>query len=577
MSDPSDVDDQSVLVEIQRRFQHQTNGLESLEALITSPRGFGLITATPLQRAICRIIEGKPLTSLADHPHVKEAVGDTRYIDGQRPKHVILCCATRAGKSLITAGAGIWATQTCNFGMLGAGERPRVSILSTARDNARVIMQHIIGNITAKDALRPLLIGAAGSEELLLKGAMGREVEMTVVSGARAGSTLVSRWSAGVLIDEAARMVGASDGVINLDDARAAIYSRLLPGAQLIEITSPWLPIGPIFTDVNTYWGGGPNYGKKFASPDICVIRARGDWLNPVLWTPKFAADLLRKDPRAYKTDFLAEFSDADDTFFPQVLLDSATNPDLDNPTPPEVGYEYSACMDPATRGNAWTLVIATRKGHVKSVVGLWEWQGTSVEPLSPRRVLSQIGTILRGYGLTWCFTDQWAADAFVDIADEEGVDLLVEQRRRDETAKAFLALLLEMQAGHIVLPRHDMLRKDLTLIRKIPSPSPPGFKVVLPTTPDGRHCDFAPALVGALMRWLGEFEELRPIEGTDAWRKYQREEELKKRSGSFARASQAAEQARRLAEDPMGVEDMDTELPELPDPLLEDLEQHGY
>jgi hypothetical protein len=34
------------------------------EALLTSPEAFGLTTATPLQRAICRVSDGVPIGDL---------------------------------------------------------------------------------------------------------------------------------------------------------------------------------------------------------------------------------------------------------------------------------------------------------------------------------------------------------------------------------------------------------------------------------------------------------------------------------------------------------------------------------
>ena len=235
----SDIDPTALLAEFHRRFGG--HAFSTLEEMIVSPEGFGLTNATPLQRAICRIIDGQPLEGLLYHTHVQEAVGDCRPINGKRPKHVILISAIRAGKSLITAGAAMRMTQTCDFGMLQLGEVPLVSITSLTKKNAGAIMQHLMGNALAKPALRSLIVGGIGGEAFQVRSPSGRPVGIGIASGSRAGGNLISFWSAGSIFDEAPRMVGAEDGVINLDDARSAVIGRLLPGAAPRERIEQWL------------------------------------------------------------------------------------------------------------------------------------------------------------------------------------------------------------------------------------------------------------------------------------------------------------------------------------------------
>ena len=42
----------------------------STEMLLTSPHGYGVKTATPVQRAACRVRDGKPLLDLRDNAEV---------------------------------------------------------------------------------------------------------------------------------------------------------------------------------------------------------------------------------------------------------------------------------------------------------------------------------------------------------------------------------------------------------------------------------------------------------------------------------------------------------------------------
>jgi hypothetical protein len=131
----------------------------TLEDLLTSPEGFGITTATPLQRAICRIIEGHPLAELQQHPDVVEALGGlTNYDPSQTPPtEVVIVAGVRGGKSMIAAGTAIRAALSCDLTGLAAGEIPRFSIVSLSIDNAKVVYGHLLGALK-QPRLKPLRI-----------------------------------------------------------------------------------------------------------------------------------------------------------------------------------------------------------------------------------------------------------------------------------------------------------------------------------------------------------------------------------------------------------------------------------
>jgi hypothetical protein len=257
----------------------------SLERLVTSSAGFGLTTASPLQRAICRIADGRGLGPLAEVPEVRRAIGDVDALPRERPAELMILSGIRVGKSLLAAAIAVRASQTCEIGHLGPGEIPRVSVVSLRLDLAEVVFRFIVGNLQAKPALRPLLAEDPTSDSVMLRHPTGRLVEVKVVAGARAGSTLVARWSAGCIFDEAPRMVGAEDGVVNFDHAHDAVIGRLLPGAQIVSIGSPWAPFGPIYDRVQERWGK--------PAEDLVIVRAPAYDMNPVTWTPRRCAGAI--------------------------------------------------------------------------------------------------------------------------------------------------------------------------------------------------------------------------------------------------------------------------------------------
>jgi hypothetical protein len=172
-----------------------------LERLLISPAAFGLTTASPLQRAVCRIIDGLPLEALSSCAEVRAAVGDIAMLPNAPPAEVLLLSGIRAAKSLIAAATAVRASQTCDLSGLGAGETPRVSVVSLTTDLAKVVFDHIVGNVLARPALKALLIGEPTSDIIVLRHPSGRPVEIKVVAGARAGASLVARWSAGCIFD----------------------------------------------------------------------------------------------------------------------------------------------------------------------------------------------------------------------------------------------------------------------------------------------------------------------------------------------------------------------------------------
>lgn len=322
----------------------------TLEAILTSKAFFGLTTASPLQRAVCRVVDGLPLGDLALDPTVLAAIGDmSALVPGIRPREVGVYSGIRTAKSLLAAAAAFRATQTVDVSHLGPGEMPRVSIVSLTRDLGQVVFRHLLGHVEAKPALRALVIGEPKEDRVVFRHPSGCPVEVAVVAASRAGGSLVARWSAGVVFDEAPRMLGEVDGaVLNLDDMKAAVEGRLLPGAQILSIGSPWAPMGPVYDQVQAHW--------RAPTRHLVVIKAPAPAMNPVWWTPERCADLQAKNSRAYRTDVLGEFASSDAAPFDAGQV-AATARDVDL-------FDYVSrgpilVADPSSgRGDAFTFAV---------------------------------------------------------------------------------------------------------------------------------------------------------------------------------------------------------------------------
>jgi hypothetical protein len=474
----------------------------SLEWIMTDPMAFGMMSASPLQRAVFRVADGAPILEAEADPDVVAAFAGgyglpMPELPAVRPDEISIISGVRTGKSTTAAGLACHWSQTCDVSGLRAGEIPRIPILSLDKDKADVVFQHIAGSVMASPFLREILLDEPLSETLLLRHPTGRPVEVMVTAGKKAGGAVVSRWLAGIIFDEFPRMNGALDGVVNYTETRKAAQDRLLPGAQVVNIGSPYAPFGPAFDQVNTHWGK--------PSQRIVVVRAPAWVMNPVWWTPERVAKSKEK-PDVYRTDCAAEFATPEEAMLSVDLLDRATRAEP-RVLPAEVGCSYVAAVDPATRGNGWTLSVATRKGRKKIICRAEEWRGSRSEPLNPAVVLKEIAIILRPYfpgrESIPVLSDQYMGDALKELARQAGIALLQVTTTSEERAEAWLAIRTRLEMGEIELPPVPLLRSDLLHLRKRATVS--GISVELPDTGDGRHCDHAPTTMLVLKRWLAD------------------------------------------------------------------------
>ena len=413
---------------------------------------------------------------------------------GHRPKEVCVLAAIRAAKSLIAACGAVHMALSCDLTGMRPGEVPRIPVVSLQKDLAEVVVGHLAGTLMASPLLRQFVIGTPNDEGVTLRHPSGTPVEIRVAAGARAGATLVSRWMAGCIFDEFPRMVGGDSGVVNWDDQRKAIIGRIRDGCQIWHIGSPWAPYGPAY-DLFTAHHGTPRR-------DMVVVRATGPSMNPSYWTEARCEDLKANNPEAYKTDVLAQFATPEEAMFSASSIDACTRVDA-NDRRREEGHTYFAAMDPATRGNGWTLAIATKdwRGRVV-VVCAREWIGSRDEPLDPAEVLRQVADVVLPYGITSIMSDQVMGDALQSLARAVGLHLVQGTYSERERAKKYLTIRTNLDRKMIELPALKQMRTDLLHVQKRPLQGG-GVGVRLPMTSDGRHCDWAPTLMLVLSRLL--------------------------------------------------------------------------
>lgn len=461
------------------------------ENLLVNEKAARLRTVTPVQRAICRMLDGIDLGDLWDDMQVRLAFSGAKPPPVQ-PKTAVILCATRSAKSLISACKAVRSSLFCDLEGLGEGDEVMTPVLATSLKNARAVFSHVKA-LCYSETVRGRLVSEPKGESLSLAHiATGREVEIACTAASKHAGNLVSRWLATVVIDEAPRLAGEEEGKLNLDDARRAIPDRIRPGGIEGLIGSPWAPYGPVFDIVRDHEGR--------PSEEVMVVRATGPMLNPYWWTPERCEALRKRDPFAYQTSCLAQFADPENALIPTELLAKATDAGwLEKPALENDPYHYVAAMDPATRGNAWTLVVfrcvgLDMNGRPKlEQVRAEQWVGRPKEPLSPKKTLEEIKMILAQYDLAEVMTDQMALDFIAEIAESLGLAVLGYHVGADDKM-----LMCEQIRQALVEDRLKLLDcrqqfADLQRVKKRPTTS--GVTIQLAVSGDGRHCDFVPAV----------------------------------------------------------------------------------
>lgn len=526
--------------------------LENLSTEWLLTEGFGLDTATVAQRAACRVIDGLPLGELAGCPEVQALTGcstlgkDTVFgqpggmagqgegvrrakspspsktprsktFSGHPPDEVLLLGSIRSAKTMISACAAARASQTVDLSMLKAGEIARFSIISVKVSLAEVAFRLVCALFRSRPELEGLIVGEPTKEVLTVRHPSGRNVEIACVAAAKAGASGLSRWCMGTIFDEAARMWGHEEGVVNLDHMVTGLRGRLLPGAQILYITSPWARQGPVYQWVMQYWQTGAVGGPV-------ILRAPGPLLNPIWWTPERCETLRLKDPDCHRTDVLGEFLEPESAW----LDDCLTPSQLCCPIgwrPHNPRFHYSAAIDPATRGNAWTLVLVAKTENATEVWGTAEWRGSRDRPLSPRWVFCEIARLLKPYGVNKLLSDPWSQDSMIGYARDAGLVLVTEHWTQDRTVNAMHKLRGSLLEQEVLLPELGELVEDLRNARKRITQD--GMALALPTTADGRHCDFVPSLLRALSRTLPVPKPEPIVYGSQAWKEQQDRAEM--------------------------------------------------
>lgn len=448
----------------------------TLESLLRGPGD--IATPSPAQLGIVRAADGLPtgLTAEQETP----LFGAPRV--PAKPERVLIVAGVRGGKSRMAACAAVYAALTADISQASEFEEVRVLVLAPRKVLAKLTFAQVLG-VLRHASLSDRIVGEPTADTVRVRRDDGREVSIVIAAASAYGTTVRSSWLAGLLLDEAAFFGDGDDGyAVNVADIVGAAETRLL--GQMWVITSPNGPRGWVRETFTATTGKGG---------DWLTVHAPTRSLNPAY--PQAKIDKLReRDSDAAAREFDAAWIDADHQWLPSEWIARATYAEQSRPRLP--GARYVATMDPAFRGNAWTLLVGCVDADGKIAVhAAREWVGSRESPLKAADVFREAAEVVSVYDCAHSiYSDQASFDALLEHAQGAGLSLI----ERAWTAGSERTAIYEHMRtlfgdGRVALPDVPNIARDLGNVRRRLTAG--GSAITLPETPDKRHCDFAPAL----------------------------------------------------------------------------------
>ena len=375
----------------------------------------------------------------------------------------------RGGKSSTMSR---WAVVEALYGEhdIPPGDVGTVAIISTRKGEARMRLR------TIKVILDALGVEYAPSDDGGIE-LVGRNVVVKVYAASVAG---VSGFTGiFVLCDEVAKWLDNDTGANPANEVLASVGPTIATqrDAVLALVSSPFGTWDAHFDAVEA--------GNTSAQ----VVAYAPSWeANPTLTEARTRE--LEPDERKWLREYKAiPSAEVESSMLSEATL-QRTVPQIWRPVP---GHTYVATTDPATRGNAWTLVVTTRtETGAYRVVLAKEWRGSASAPLDPDDVAAEQAAMVQPFGIEIIYGDQWSADTLRKSYARAGIGYADEPWTTSNKAEAYRNLRTIANNGELELVPDEDVRTDLLSVCRVLTRN--GESIQLAER-NGRHADYAPAI----------------------------------------------------------------------------------
>lgn len=436
--------------------------------------------------------------------------GDLDTIAPELLDILVFVFGARGGKTRLGSAHLLYLALFADLTALAPGQEGKCWVIAPELDLASEAMNYIKGAIEADPELRPLLVNpprvGVKIERLTLRRLDGRIVAFEAKAAKRMGTTERGRTLIAVLLDEAAFFLDESYKINDVEIFNAVQPRMMLPVGQLLVFSTPWAESGLLY---DLYKANHPAVGGKPASA-----------LAALASTPAMRTDpgILRQVAKALEVDKQRGTQNAQREFFCKFLSTSAVlffAPDDLNaaiaapgelPTEPPMGAHVGAGGDVGLLKNSSACSIALRVDNRLDVPVVTELHPDQGAPLKPSEVWTMFADTLRAWGAWALALDQAERESAREDLSKAGLTVT----NAASTMECLSELRTALRERRIKMVDDPLLREQLRSIRLRPRPGG-GESLVVPTTPDGRHCDRAIAVATAVFEAWHRGAEVRP------------------------------------------------------------------
>lgn len=424
----------------------------------------------------------------------RQLFGDVETVPDQVRGIVVLIVGARAGKTFLGALRLLHLALFIRLDKLQPGQEGKVWIVAPELDLATEGLNYIRGQLEENPRLRPLLLNppkpGVKVERMVIRRSNDRKlVAFEIKAAKRMGVTERGRVIIAAMLDEAAFFFDESH-VVNDVEIFNAVQPRIMAGGQLLIPTTPWAESGLAYDLFKS------NHGKPSSALAVLAstpaMRSDPDILAQV--KTALEVDKQRGTQNAQREFFCKFLTLSAVAFFASEDLNAAIAKPGELPTAPPVGALVGAGGDVGLVKNASAIAIALRVDNSLLAPVLHELHPDEGKPLKPSEVWGLFAATMKTWGAWAIALDQAERESAREDLDKAGLTVT----SAASTMECLSELRQALRERRIKMVDDPLLREQLRSIRIRPRPGG-GESLVLPTTPDGRHCDKAVALATAV------------------------------------------------------------------------------
>lgn len=279
----------------------------------------------------------------------RELFGKVDTIPARARAVFVVVAGARGGKSYLSALRLLHLALTVPLESVAAGEQASAIIVAPDTRLARQTLRFIQGALEASPSLRSAVIAQTADSVTIRRPQDGRDVVIEALPATRGGSALRGRTLVGALCDEAC-FLRDSDSVVNDVEIYRALSPRVVPGGQLLMVSTPWGESGFVYEAHRDNWG----------KPKTCLVaHAPTTTLRPDQ-APNVERERER-DPRNAEREFDAKFGSNDESLLDSADVQACVDVGRDSSTP-ERGSSYVMAFDFAARQDSFAWGRASRR-----------------------------------------------------------------------------------------------------------------------------------------------------------------------------------------------------------------------